>query len=414
MLRNSVPSWQTVWAEDGSIFYQQAQSNSAWESLFLPYNGSYLLLSRLLFVPTKWIPLGYLSYYITIICIAMYAIILVVIIISLRKIVTTTTLVNICVLFALTPMAGAESLQNISNLPWFWVISWSLYTIFGEPRMIGRIVYYIITIFLSASLPLMPIFVFLSLILPASINYWKKTRNLLSILYLFIISIIGYFQLDLAINTRVHGTQNLNLLISLIDAIYRILVIPVLGVLTFDLNNGVSTNKDILKLLLTYSYITIFLGIMYLVIKNGIYKIGIVTKTAQFSIFLILVTIIGVYIQISDFSNYYFSFVLANGRYFVTTGFAYIFFLIVLVFEIKPIIQNKNLSKLLYAMATIVTMSYIVNFSNNPSRYAPNFPQEIAELRENCLSNNSKEVVVYVSPANNEWKIITNCNKILE
>ncbi|HXW34533.1 MAG TPA: hypothetical protein VEJ87_08130, partial [Acidimicrobiales bacterium] len=57
------PSWQTVWAEDSTIYTHQAVFYGSFHSLFRGYNGYLQLPPRLLAIPTPYFPLRYLAVY---------------------------------------------------------------------------------------------------------------------------------------------------------------------------------------------------------------------------------------------------------------------------------------------------------------------------------------------------------------
>lgn len=412
MLRNSIPAWNTVWAEDGTIFYPQVQNISIFNSLTQPYNGSYLFLTRLLFIPMRWIPIKFLSYYTFTISFLTYTAILGMFVILLKNVLSKQSLFLLCSFFALNPMAGAESLQNINNLPWFWVIGWSFYTYFGNPTRTFRIIYLIMTLIFCASLPLFPIFVVMSLFVKSSINYWRNTLNFINSVFLISVLAIGWIQLALSTSTRVHNLQHINVLKTLFDGVYRITIIPALGILTYDLKNSSHPNQTNFRFALTSVSIILILSLIIFIFKLRLYKTDLVARSLQFAVPLYILTAVGIFIQHSDFSNYYFSFALANGRYFVTSGFALIFIVVILNSFVFAKKGNRVLKIVLAMLSTILIFSSILNFSNNPSKFAPNFPHEIANLKIRCELEKPKSVAVYVSPANNLWKTEISCSKI--
>ena len=60
--QTGVPSWQTVWAEDGAVFTQQASLDGALAALFRAYAG-YHAVPRLLGAVASAVPASYLALY---------------------------------------------------------------------------------------------------------------------------------------------------------------------------------------------------------------------------------------------------------------------------------------------------------------------------------------------------------------
>jgi hypothetical protein len=61
--RQGLRSWQTLWAEDGTIFYQQAADDGSVNVLFREFQGYLELTPRLLSVPTPIVPVDQLALY---------------------------------------------------------------------------------------------------------------------------------------------------------------------------------------------------------------------------------------------------------------------------------------------------------------------------------------------------------------
>ena len=58
-----VPSWRTIWAEDGFEYFQQAHDYGGLAVLLRGYSGYLQLPPRLLAIPATWVPINDLAIY---------------------------------------------------------------------------------------------------------------------------------------------------------------------------------------------------------------------------------------------------------------------------------------------------------------------------------------------------------------
>jgi hypothetical protein len=411
MFRNTYWSWRTVWAEDGTIFFMQVRSMPFYEYMTVTYNGSYIFLTRLLFLPMEIIPIDYLSYYCGFISFLTYFLAIVIIDKSVKRHLSLKGRLYLAFGFALIPIAGAESLQNINNLPWFWVIGWAVYTCNEQTttKTIHRILYRVFTILLSFSSPIMFLLVGFTIFFRRSLNYHAKNRNISGILFISSVAIAGLIQNLSAFKVRVHGIGDLNILLSVCDSLYRSIFIPILGISMYD-HAQPNSSKSNISLLLTIVTSLAFALLSKLLWDQRKKWDGRLIVSFQIGLILYAVTFSGLFVQLADFSHYYFSFALAHARYFVTSSFALIYFLVIF-FDRRKL--NGLETKVRNIFIFVFIFSAVLNFSNNPSKFAPDFPNEVSSAKNQCLSQNIDTVEINVSPPNGEWKIMIPCDELL-
>jgi len=123
------PSWQTIWAEDGSVYSTDALNLSAVDTLFRGYAGYVQFLPRVLALAVIGLPIRRLSVALAIaasLCCALLAVF--VFRCTERWIDATALRVLVTAMVALVPVGAYETTANIANLGWpllvatFWAI----------------------------------------------------------------------------------------------------------------------------------------------------------------------------------------------------------------------------------------------------------------------------------------------------
>jgi hypothetical protein len=412
MFRNSYWSWRTIWAEDGTIFFAQARNMPILEFLTTTYNGSYILLTRILFLATEFLPIQFLSYYTAGISFLTYFFILFLIDSTIKHDFSLNARLLLAFGLALIPIAGAESLQNVNNLPWFWVIGWSVYTCYGKKSVNKKqlLFYRIITVLMSFSSPIMFLLVIFTLFFKNSLNYFKDIfKNGFGRLFFIVVILSGIIQNLIAFRVRLHSIADLNLVLSAIDAAYRLILIPITGNLMYDQLNYVSTRK-VLSFVISLLVFIAIAHLLSLLWKNRLRLSENVGKAFQIALILFTVSVSGVYVQLSDFSHYYFSFALANARYFVTAGYA-VLFLIISFHDKKDTSKSIWVNKFLFIL--IYVISCTVNFANNPSKFGPDHIFEVNSAKHKCTTQDVDSVDIFVAPPNGEWKFKVPCKDLI-
>ncbi len=119
-----VPSWDSVWQEDGAIFLTDALANPFLETLVTPYNAYLHTLPRLIAGPVALVGLEHAALLmtflsaLTVTLIAMY-----VYFASARVFHTQWARVVLAMSVVLLPAAGYETNANIANLHWYLIFA---------------------------------------------------------------------------------------------------------------------------------------------------------------------------------------------------------------------------------------------------------------------------------------------------
>ena len=128
LYQDGARSWNTIWSEDGLVFFVDAQGYGI-ASIFRPYAGYGHLGPRILALPTRWIPLEHLAQYLafagalttSLAALAVYAL--------TRGVISSRVLrVVLAASVALLPVMAFENLANITNVIWpltfacFWAL----------------------------------------------------------------------------------------------------------------------------------------------------------------------------------------------------------------------------------------------------------------------------------------------------
>lgn len=166
------PATQTVWAEDGVIFYSQAVTHSFWRTLVTSYNGYDQLVPRLAVQLTRLAPIADAAAVIAL-CGAMGLAALACLVFHMaRGHIASPALRGLLVAAMVAlPLANVEMLDNLVNLPWwmffaaFWALLWR-----PETRA-GRWTAALVCGLAAASEPLVGL-----LLLLAAVRVWALPR----------------------------------------------------------------------------------------------------------------------------------------------------------------------------------------------------------------------------------------------
>jgi drug/metabolite transporter superfamily protein YnfA len=126
--QRGTPSWQTVWAEDGSIYTHQAIIGG-FDSLFRGYNGYLQLPARLIAIPTPYFSLRYLGLYMSLAATITGALLAWSLFHLTQSWLPSRLLrVTLASFVVLAPAVGIESTATVTNTIWMFlaVLPWAL------------------------------------------------------------------------------------------------------------------------------------------------------------------------------------------------------------------------------------------------------------------------------------------------
>jgi len=167
-----VPATQTLWAEDGLIFYSQALAHSFWRTLITAYNGYDQLVPRLVVQLAKMAPIADVS---TVVALSgaggLAALGCLVFHMSRGHIASPALRGLLVAAMVALPLANVEMLDNLVNLPWwlFYAAFWAL--LWRPETSAGRVTAGLICGLAAASEPLVGVFVVL-----AAFRVWALPR----------------------------------------------------------------------------------------------------------------------------------------------------------------------------------------------------------------------------------------------
>jgi hypothetical protein len=273
-------------------------------------------------------------------------------------------------------------------------------------RQFEVLLYRVATIVLLMSLPAAFFLFLFSIFLSASVNFIKRVRTKLDVLFLFAAISIGLGQMLHSFSTRVQVPDEINWGYSLADMVYRLALIPGTGGLMFSAGEVEVGGITLLKLAISFMCLVLLLislirlwSLKSLVISYGS-LIGIVCS-------LYFIPVAGILVQLKDFTNYYFSFPTAHARYFVTASFAF-FLVLILVLDYK---RKTPKDRIVLGLAWLfVPIVFVANFSLNPSRAGPDFPSQAETVISECAKNTTNEYRIFVSPFNGQWFFDYDCD----
>jgi len=155
-----VSATQTLWAEDGMIFYSQALVHSFWRTLTTAYNGYDQLAPRIIIQLTKLAPIADASTVVALCgaggiaglgCLVFHM--------SRGHIASPALRGLLVVAMVALPLANVEMLDNLVNLPW-WLFFAAFWALLWRPETTsGRVIAGLICCLAAASEPLVGVFV---------------------------------------------------------------------------------------------------------------------------------------------------------------------------------------------------------------------------------------------------------------
>jgi len=119
------PSYRTVWAEDGQVFFYQAVHKGL-AAIATPYGGYIQVLPRLLAIPGTWLPVSSLATYLAIAAVLTTSLLAVSLYWLTDQVIPSRLLrAALVVAVALHPVLAPETLGNITNVN--WIIAFALF-----------------------------------------------------------------------------------------------------------------------------------------------------------------------------------------------------------------------------------------------------------------------------------------------
>jgi hypothetical protein len=126
-----MPATNTMWAEDGTIFYSQALAHSFGETVTTVYNGYFQLFPRLFVQVTHLFPVRDAAAVISILGAMSVAAVALLVFHAARGHISSPAARSVLVgAMVLLPIANSELLDNLVNVPWwfffatFWLLLW--------------------------------------------------------------------------------------------------------------------------------------------------------------------------------------------------------------------------------------------------------------------------------------------------
>jgi hypothetical protein len=167
-----VPATQTLWAEDGLIFYSQALAHSFWRTLVTAYNGYDQLVPRLVIQLAKVGPIADVSTVVALSGAGGLAVLGCLVFHMSRGHIASPALRGLLVAAMVAlPLANVEMLDNLVNLPW-WLFFAAFWALLWRPETpAGRVAAALVCCLAAASEPLVGVFVVL-----AAFRVWALPR----------------------------------------------------------------------------------------------------------------------------------------------------------------------------------------------------------------------------------------------
>jgi hypothetical protein len=135
--QRGTPSWQTVWAEDGSIYTQQPIWHGVWRTIGLGYNGYIQVPTRVLAMPTTLMPVRDIAVYLAVVSALLgAAMAFSVFHLSRGWVASRTVRVVLASFVVLMPALGKEVTASITQSIWMILaaLAWALVSLDERPR----------------------------------------------------------------------------------------------------------------------------------------------------------------------------------------------------------------------------------------------------------------------------------------
>ncbi|HEY6316699.1 MAG TPA: hypothetical protein VI462_02280 [Acidimicrobiia bacterium] len=137
--QGGVPSYRTIWAEDGQIYFYDA-AHKGLASLATPYSGYLQVLTRLVALPATWVPVTSLAVYLAIagaVCASLAAVSIYWL--ADQAIPSRALRVALVIAVALHPVLIVENIANITNM--IWVLAFAVFwALLRRPVTTGAVV----------------------------------------------------------------------------------------------------------------------------------------------------------------------------------------------------------------------------------------------------------------------------------
>ena len=207
--QRGTPSWQTVWAEDATIYTHQAVFHGSLRSLFLGYNGYLQLPPRLLALPTPYFSLRYLSVYLALASVVTGgALAWSVYHLSRGWLCSRLLQLVLASLVVLMPALGFESAANITNTTWIFLaaLPWALISL--EERGRDTALRSVLAFFGATSTALCLVFI------PLAIGWliYRRARSTLIVVAAFLVGVAIQGVVTLATPPPTNATLNIPIL----------------------------------------------------------------------------------------------------------------------------------------------------------------------------------------------------------
>ncbi len=131
-----IPSWRTIWAEDGFEYFQQVHDSGGFAVMLRGYEGYLQLPPRLFAIPASWVPINDLAFYFAVTgCIVTALLAWFTYWACERWVRTKPVRVALASLVVLMPALGAESTANVVDTIWAFaaVLPWALLSLREQP-----------------------------------------------------------------------------------------------------------------------------------------------------------------------------------------------------------------------------------------------------------------------------------------
>ena len=388
--------WKSVWAEDGSVFYQQLLNSNPIDSIFHTYAGYYFVIHRVLFIPMFYLDITYLAIFITLVCFMNYYLVSLIIFKGLSRWISRKISILLTLTLALFPASGYESLQNIANLQWFWLISWTIFTVYPSSESKNSVrIYAFITIFLSYSAPSL-VFMWISARL-LNVGLLKGFNRLLLRKVDIVLLASSVWQFYLIFNERIQGLSILSWTGFIADGLIRVLGVSLYGGLAFAFNQN--TLLVFAIPLYTFSVALLISSVLYQRRSRNI-------KPLVVTFLLLIPTGMGIIAGANVFQTSLFKSPYSAERYFVTSSYAFYFLIIMWIAQQK----TSGIRKLVTGFSMLLMcIVFAYNFAPLNSRTTVSFQQSLVDFKRECTINPSDTDVKKIQISPPGWSISRKC-----
>ena len=170
-----LPATETLWAEDGAIFYSQAVAHSVLHTLAASYNGYGQIVPRLAVQLTGLGPLRDVPTVVALAGAVGLALLSCLVFHMARGLIASPALRALLVAsMVLLPLAVVEMLDNLVNLPW-WIFFAAFWALLWRPASPGgRVVAALVCLLAAASEPLVGLLLPLVIVRAVALPRWRE------------------------------------------------------------------------------------------------------------------------------------------------------------------------------------------------------------------------------------------------